>query len=199
MDEDVERARAPLNEALRGEDVLDFAGADAECERAESAVRRSVAVAADDGLAGLRDAKLGADNMNDALVAAVHVKEAHTGFAAVFLEGFKLEPGVRVNDREGAVGGGNGVVHHGEGEVGAADFAAFRAQAGKSLGRSAFVDEVAVDVDDRGLAGFFADDVGVPDFLVQRFGWHGLHSDSNTPAMGSKWRPWPVSFAPGRG
>jgi len=32
------------------------------------------------------------------------------------------------------------------------------------------VDEVTVDVDDAGLAGSFADDVGVPDFLVERFG-----------------------------
>src|SRR5260370_36929374 len=37
------------------EHVLDFAGADAEGESAERAVRGSVAVAADDGLPGLRD------------------------------------------------------------------------------------------------------------------------------------------------
>jgi len=47
---------ARLHEALRGEHVLDFAGADAERERAERAVRGSVAVSADDGLPRLRDA-----------------------------------------------------------------------------------------------------------------------------------------------
>ena len=46
-----------LQQALRGEHVLHFAGADAEGQRAESAVRGSVAVAADDGQAGLGDAQ----------------------------------------------------------------------------------------------------------------------------------------------
>ena len=41
-----------LKQALRREDVLDLARADAEGERAERAVRRRVAVAADDGQPG---------------------------------------------------------------------------------------------------------------------------------------------------
>jgi hypothetical protein len=60
------------------------------------------------------------------------------------------------------------MVHHRECKIRAADLAAFGAEAGESLGRSAFVYEVAVDVDDGGLAGLFANDVGVPDFLVER-------------------------------
>src|SRR5208283_3371715 len=93
--------------------------------------------------AGLSDAELGADNVDDALMFAVHVEEADSGFAAVALEGFELEPGVVVEDGEGAVGGGDGMVHDGEGEIGAADGAAFGAEAGKGLGRGAFVDEMA--------------------------------------------------------
>src|SRR5579883_2382350 len=57
----VQRFRTGLHQALRGQHMLDFAGADAEGQRAKGAVRGSVAVAADDGLAGLRDAELGAD------------------------------------------------------------------------------------------------------------------------------------------
>jgi len=41
---------------------------------------------------------------------------------------------------------------------------------------SAFVDEVAVDIDERGLSGLFVDDVAVPDFLVKSFG--GSHESS---------------------
>ena len=47
--------------------MLDLGGADAEGERAEGAMRRGVAVAADDGHAGLGQALLGADDMDDAL------------------------------------------------------------------------------------------------------------------------------------
>jgi hypothetical protein len=107
--------------------------------------------------------------VNDALVAAVHVEEAHAGFAAIFLESVKLEPGVGVNDWQGAVGGGDGVIHHREGEIGAANLASFGAEAGESLRRRAFVNEVAVNVDERGFAWLFVNDVGVPDFLVERF------------------------------
>ena len=75
---DVDRACVlDLNcaEALRGQHVLDFAGADAEGQRAERAVRGSVAVAADDRLARLRDSQFRADDVHDALVAAVHVEK----------------------------------------------------------------------------------------------------------------------------
>src|SRR6266481_4311847 len=100
---------------------------------------------------------------------AVHVKEADAGLAAIFLKRFKLETRVGVNDGQRAIFGGDGVVHDGEGEIGAADFAAFGAQAGEGLRGSAFVDEVAVDIDERGLAGLFVDDVTVPNFLVESF------------------------------
>jgi len=60
------------------------------------------------------------------------------------------------------------MVHHGEGEIGAANSAALGAEAGESLRGCTFVDQVAVDINDRGLASLFADEVGVPDFLVER-------------------------------
>ncbi len=66
------------------------------------------------------------------------------------------------------------MVHHCESEIGAVDFAAFGPKSCESLWRGAFVDQVAVDVDDRGLAGLFVNDVGVPDFLIERFRIHGL-------------------------
>ena len=72
------------------------------------------------------------------------------------------------------------MVHHREGEIGAAHFAAFRVEAGKGLRRGAFVDQVAVNVNERGLPGFFADHVGIPDFLVESFRRHGGFSDFST-------------------
>ena len=49
----------PLQQALRGEHVADLGGADAEGQRAEGAVGAGVAVAADDGLAGLGEPSSG--------------------------------------------------------------------------------------------------------------------------------------------
>src|SRR3954447_14367829 len=56
---DAHRLGLGLDEALGGEDVLDLARADAEGQRAERAVRRRVAVAADDRKAGWVAAELG--------------------------------------------------------------------------------------------------------------------------------------------
>src|SRR5207302_1434455 len=123
--ENVQRPGARLHETLRGENVLDFAGANAERQRAEGTVRGGVAVAANNGLAGLRDAQFRADDVNDALILAVHVKQADAGFAAILLKGVELELGVVIEDGQGAVGSGDGMVHHRESEIGAADFAAF--------------------------------------------------------------------------
>ena len=52
--------------------MLDFAGADAERERAERAMRGGVGIAADDGRARQRPALLGPHDMHDALADIVH-------------------------------------------------------------------------------------------------------------------------------
>src|SRR5258707_15373751 len=117
--------------------MLDFAGPNAESQRAKRAVRGSVAVAADDGLPRLRDTQLRPDDMYDALLLAVHVKEADSGFAAIFLEGLKLHAGVRVADRQSAISGGGRAVHYRPREIGGANFACLGARAGERVcGRS---------------------------------------------------------------
>src|SRR5207237_3654171 len=67
VDAYLERPRPPLQHALRGEDMRHFARSDAEGERAESAVRAGVAVAAHDGAARVGDAHLRTDHVHDAL------------------------------------------------------------------------------------------------------------------------------------
>ena len=69
VDGDAHVLRLALDQRLRGEHMLDLAGADAVGERAEGAVRRGMAVAADDGHAGQGEALLGADDVDDALPA----------------------------------------------------------------------------------------------------------------------------------
>ena len=72
-------------------------GADAVRQRAEGAMRRGVAVAADDGRAGQREALLGADDMHDALAAVELVVIFDAEFARVL--GRASPPGARTPDR----------------------------------------------------------------------------------------------------
>ena len=69
LDRDGHRLGPGQRQGLRGQDVLDLAGADAERQRAEGAMRRGVRVAADDRHARLGQAELRADDVDDALVA----------------------------------------------------------------------------------------------------------------------------------
>ena len=67
--------RLALQQALGGEHVADLGRADAEGEGAESAVRARVAVAANDGLAGLRDAELRPDDVHDAALLVLQAEQ----------------------------------------------------------------------------------------------------------------------------
>ena len=63
------------------------------------------------------------------------------------------------------------MVGGGEGEIGPADFQAALAQALEGLRRSDFVDQVQIDVEQRGRAGLLVDDMGVPEFFDDGT-WH---------------------------
>ncbi len=67
LDPHFERLRLLEQQRLRCQHMLDLGRADAEGERADAAVAGGVAVTADDGRAGQREALLGADDMDDAL------------------------------------------------------------------------------------------------------------------------------------
>ena len=153
--------------------MLDFAGANTKRQGAKGAVRRSVAVAANKSLAWLRDAQFRTDDMHDALVAAVHVKEPHAKLAAVLLQRIELQLGIVIEDGQRAVGGGDRVVHHRERKVRPADLAAFGTQSGEGLRRSTLMDQMPVNINERGLAGLFPDNVVFPNLLIKSFWWHG--------------------------
>ena len=180
---DLHRLRLELRKALRGEHVLHFAGADAEGERAERAVRGRVAVAADDRESRLRDAEFRADDVHDALVAAVHIEQIDAELFAVARERLELAGGVWIEHRQSAILGGNGVVHHREGQLRPAHGASGSLDARERLRRSAFVDQMPVDVDQRGLAGLFVDDVRVPNFFVECARSHTLDLTGSVPQI----------------
>ena len=161
-----------LQQALRGQHVLDFAGADAEGQRAKRAVRGGMAVAAHDGQAGLRDAQLGADDVHDALVAAGHIEQRNAVSRAIPRQRLDLQAGILVEHGKLAVLRGYGMVHDRKGQVGAADFATGGLQAGKGLRRGDLMNQVAVNIDKGGLAGDFTHQVRLPNLVVHGFRYH---------------------------
>ena len=171
---DFHRLRLHLRQALRRQHVFHFAGADAECERAERAVRRGVAVAADDGAARLRDSEFRPDHVHDALIPAVHVEQIDAELLAVFRERLELCGGVRIEHRQGAVFRRNRVVHHRKCQFWPAHLAPMGLQSGKGLWRGGFMNQMPVDVNERRLAGLLVDDVRFPDFFVQRARRHSV-------------------------
>ena len=65
------------------EDMTDLGGADAEGQSPEGSVGAGVTVAADDDASRLGGTQLGADDVDDAAVLAVHVVQLDAGLAAV--------------------------------------------------------------------------------------------------------------------
>src|SRR5262249_20008699 len=66
----------------------------------------------------------------------------------------------------------NRVVHHGERKLGPADCSTLGPETCERLRRSSFVDEMAVDVNERRLARLFVDNVIFPDFFVESLRRH---------------------------
>jgi hypothetical protein len=156
-----------LRQGLRGQHVLDLAGADAERQRAEGAVRGGVAVAADDRHARLGEAELRADDVHDALVAVAHRGEPDAELGGVLPQRLDLGAADRVGDGGQDVEGRDVVVLGRHREVGTADRPARGTEAVERLRARDLVHEVQVDVEQVGLAVGAAHHVGVVDLLRQ--------------------------------
>ena len=173
IDTQLEGFRSRLQQRLRGQHVLDFACADAEGQSAESAVRGGVAIAADDGHARLGEAKLGADDMHDALLRIGQVVHANAELAAIVPKRVDLLFGNGVGNRQPAIGRRNIMVGDGDRQFGPADLAACQPQTFKGLGAGDFVNQVQVDVQQRLLSGFGMHEVCIPDLFEHRAGVRG--------------------------
>ncbi len=158
-----------LRQRLGGHDVLDFAGADSEGESSEGSVSAGVGVSADDGHAGLGGSELGSDHVDDALRGVLDVEEFDTEVGAVLAEGVDLRGRDLVDDVEAVVGAGGGdvVVDRGDGAVRTTKLAASHAEAVEGLRTGDLVDQVEVDVEDRGLACGLGYEVLLPDFFEE--------------------------------
>ncbi len=172
LDPHFHRLGAGQDEALRGENVLHLRGADADGEGAEGAVRRGMAVAADDGHAGLREAQLRTDHVHDPLVQASHVVERNPKLRDVSAQGLHLVPCDVVENRQRAVCRGDVVVDGRDAPIGPSHRAPGQAQALEGLGRRHLVDEMEIDVEKIVTVVARPNDVLVPDLLEERAGRH---------------------------
>ncbi len=148
--------------------MLDLGRADAEGERPEGAMRRGVAVAADDGHPGLRQPQLRSDDMDDPLVLAPQIVERHAELPAIAPQLLDLLCRDRVGDASRARRGRHAVVHGRRRQEGPPDGQPAPPQPLERLGRGDFVHQVQVDIEDGGTGRLMHDPMRVPDLLEKR-------------------------------
>ncbi len=153
--------------------MLDLAGADAVRQRAEGAVRGSVAVAADDRRARQREALLRADHVHDALALVALMEVLDAEVARVGCQRLDLDAAVLVGDALGAVGRRHVVVDDRERLLRRAHLAARHPKAFEGLRARHLVHEMAVDVEQAGAVVLLVDNVVVEDLVVERLGHDG--------------------------
>ena len=134
-------------------------------ERAEGAVGRGVAVAADDRRARQRKALLRPDDVHDALPRVELVVIFDAELARVPGQFLDLLAALRILDAAAAVGGLDVVVDDGQRLVRRAHLAPGHPQSLERLRARDLVDEVTVDIDEAELA-VRLQDMLVPDLVV---------------------------------
>src|SRR3546814_12992260 len=95
-------ARAALADRLGREHMFDLRGSDPERARPERAVRRGVAVAADDRHSRLRTTLLASDNMDDPPARLAHPENIDPDTALIFDQGFLRHARLAIGTPRGA-------------------------------------------------------------------------------------------------
>ena len=119
VDRDAHALGPLLPERLRHQHMRDFGGADAEGEGAESAMRRGMAVAADDRQSRQRQPLFRRDDMHDALAGIVEPDQANPGAPVLSSNWRSIRASLGIGDAFGAIAGGNVMI--GDAEVSARD------------------------------------------------------------------------------
>jgi hypothetical protein len=148
--------------------MLDFRRADAMRQRAESAMGRGVAVAADDRHARQGEALLRADDVHDALAAVLLGIIFDAEIGGVLGQRFNLDAAFLVLDAVHAVRRSRHVVvDHGQRLFRVAHLAAGHAQAFEGLRAGHFVDQVAVDIEQAGAVVLPVDHMVIENLVVE--------------------------------
>src|SRR5215831_16848338 len=103
--------------------------------------------------------------MHDPLLGRMHVKETHVKFCAVLTKGFYLRGGNWISDACSAGISRDIMIYGSNCELRTAYSPSIEFQSLKCLWRGYFMHQVKVDIQQRGLASFFSDDMRIPDFF----------------------------------
>ncbi|MNQ86901.1 hypothetical protein D3C85_1021070 [compost metagenome] len=146
-------------------------------QRAEGAVGRGVRVAADHGHARQGRALLRADHMDDALAHVVHLEFEDAEVVAVLVEGLHLQARDLVGDGLQTalalgLGGRHVVIRGGDVGVDAPRLAPGQTQPFEGLRRGHFVEDMAVDVDQRRTIVTALHLMHFPELVIERFAGH---------------------------
>ena len=188
-----------LGKRLRGEDVLDFRGADAESDGSEGTVGGGMTVAADDGHTGLGHSLLRPNDVNNALAHVIRVVEGDAEGGGVLAESGDLLLGEWVRVGLNPVVGGDVVIGRRQREVRSPDLAAAQAEPFEGLRRGDLMHEVQIDIEQIGLTVDAPDEMVVPDLLGQ--GARLRHDDAfhaarkASPERDAGLSRWAYSFA----
>ena len=189
---DAHRLEGGDGQGLGGQDVLDLGGTDTEGEGPEGAVSGGVGVATDHRHAGLGQAQLRTDGVDDPLVGVSQGVQPHPELGAVGAQGLDLSAAGDVGDRQVDVHSGRVVVLGGDRQVGTTHRAPGQTQPLEGLGAGDLVDQVKVDVQQVGGAvATLGHHMIAPDLLSESHS-HRLHPLSNSvpdpPALSSTQR-----------
>ena len=154
--------------------MLDFRGADAKRKRSKRPMSAGMRITAHDGHARKRRARFGSDHVNDPLPS---VEKREVGFSAdranVRVEGFDLGARNRVANAERPILGRRVVIGGRHDRLHAPWLASSELQAFERLGTGHLVHEMTVDIKQRRAVRLFADDMAVPQLVVERARDHG--------------------------
>ena len=172
-------------QGLRGQNMFDFRRADAVRERPERAMRRGMAIAADNRHARLSPPLFRADNMDDAIIDVPHWKELNAVLGDISRQGSELVARGFVLDTAQTLRlilCGRVVISDGQCQIRSAHTAPSGFQAGKCLRRCDLVNEVQINEEKR-LTGrcIFADNVLIPDFIVEGLACHACSTFPGAP------------------
>ncbi|MNV39356.1 hypothetical protein D3C71_1309330 [compost metagenome] len=146
--------------------MLNFRGADTKRQCTERAVGGGVGVAADDGHARQGDALLRPHHVDDALIRMIQVVQLNAERVAVLDQLLHLDTR-HFAGRVDVFGlGRNVVIHRGESFTRLANRTVVRAQAVKSLWGRHFVDQMTVNVQQRGFVLCLKNHVSIKQFFV---------------------------------
>ena len=148
--------------------MLDFRGADTVRQAGKGAMRRGMRVAADDGHAGQCRTVFRANDVHDALL-RVFKREIgqRADFANIAIQRFNLLTGNRVFDALFPMIGRRIVVSRRNNGGNPPRLAASQLEAFKSLRAGHFVNEVAVNIEERRAICFLMDNVVLPKLVVK--------------------------------